>query len=129
LIGDRNAGSPSDGIDPRRRAPKARGRLRATPGEKTEEDAMPRQDCTTPDDTDIVALTHDFSLEAQAEFEAICDKVCVRLREGSLPPDEAYWWTRILFQEAVARLAVLSMITRRIPYDVRDRYPSGAHAA
>jgi hypothetical protein len=92
---------------------------------------MTRHNDTTGDETGTAALTHDFTLEAQAEFDAICDKVCDRLRVGDLPPDEAFWWTRILFEEAVARLAVLSMSPRRLAYDGNsaDHRPAGAQAA
>jgi hypothetical protein len=74
---------------------------------------------------------YDFALEAQAEFETICDTVCARIRNGSLPPDEAYWWTRILFEEGVARLAVLAMLPGRATStgDPEEPRPSDAQAA
>lgn len=44
---------------------------------------------------------HDF---AHAEFDSLCGALVRRLRNDTLPPDEAYWWTRILFAEAVILL-------------------------
>ena len=49
--------------------------------------------------------TQDPRLRAQAEADAICGALCERLRQGTLPPDEAYWWTRIAMWDVVARLA------------------------
>ncbi len=45
-----------------------------------------------------------FHAYAHAEFESLCGAVIRRLRNQTLPPDEAYWWTRILFSEAVILL-------------------------
>ena len=47
----------------------------------------------------------DHQLRAQAETDAICEALIARLREGTLPPDEAYWWTRIALSDVIARLA------------------------
>ncbi len=47
----------------------------------------------------------DQKLRAQAETDAICDALIERLQQGTLPPDEAYWWTRIALSDVVARLA------------------------
>lgn len=47
----------------------------------------------------------DYQLRAQAETDAICEALIARLREGTLPPDEAYWWTRIALSDVIARLA------------------------
>ncbi len=47
----------------------------------------------------------DHQLRAQAETDAICNALIARLREGTLPPDEAYWWTRIALSDVIARLA------------------------
>jgi hypothetical protein len=46
----------------------------------------------------------DFQVFAQAEYESLCETIAERLTTDSLPPDEAYWWTRILTAEAVMRL-------------------------
>ncbi len=46
----------------------------------------------------------DLRLRAQAESHAICGSLCERLRSGTLPPDEAYWWTRIAVSDLLARL-------------------------
>jgi hypothetical protein len=35
-----------------------------------------------------------------AEFDRLCDVLRERLLGGSMPPDDAYWWTRIAIQEA-----------------------------
>lgn len=45
-----------------------------------------------------------FHSYAHAEFDSLCSAVIRRLRNDTLPPDEAYWWTRILFSEAVVLL-------------------------
>jgi hypothetical protein len=45
-----------------------------------------------------------FHAYAHAEFDSLCGAVIRRLRNDTLPPDEAYWWTRILFAEAVVLL-------------------------
>lgn len=45
-----------------------------------------------------------FHAFAHAEFDALCSAVIRRLHDDTLPPDEAYWWTRILFSEAVVLL-------------------------
>jgi hypothetical protein len=47
----------------------------------------------------------DVRLRAQAENQAICRSLCERLRSGTLPPDEAYWWTRIAVSDMRMRLA------------------------
>jgi hypothetical protein len=33
------------------------------------------------------------------EFECLANALVQRLREGSMPPDDAYWWTRALCEE------------------------------
>jgi hypothetical protein len=52
---------------------------------------------------DMIAA-RDLRQRAQAESHAICGTLCERLRSGSLPPDEAYWWTRIAVSDLLARL-------------------------
>jgi hypothetical protein len=37
-----------------------------------------------------------------SEYETLCQTLRDRLRIGAMPPDEAYWWTRVLVEEAVA---------------------------
>ena len=37
------------------------------------------------------------------EFQSLSTALVQRLREGSLPPDDAYWWTRALCSEAYMR--------------------------
>jgi hypothetical protein len=39
------------------------------------------------------------------ESEALCRTLCERLLSHSLPPEEAYWWTRIAVEEVEAVLA------------------------
>lgn len=34
------------------------------------------------------------------ELEKMTNAFIQRLREGSLPPDDTFWWTRILYAEA-----------------------------
>jgi hypothetical protein len=50
-------------------------------------------------------------VRSHAEYEAFSDAFCRRLREGSLPPDEAYWWTRVLVWEAAAQVADLCRLS------------------
>jgi hypothetical protein len=52
----------------------------------------------------LVPDAEQFHAYAHAEFEALCSALTRRLQNGALPPDEAYWWTRILFAEAVVML-------------------------
>ena len=40
-----------------------------------------------------------FSFEFD-EFQSLSMALVQRLREGSMPPDDAYWWTRALCSEA-----------------------------
>jgi hypothetical protein len=40
-----------------------------------------------------------FSFEFD-EFQSLSTALVQRLREGSMPPDDAYWWTRALCAEA-----------------------------
>jgi hypothetical protein len=49
---------------------------------------------------------HRASLDQQraVETEALCRTLCERLLSDSLPPEEAYWWTRIVVEEAVGVL-------------------------
>jgi hypothetical protein len=37
------------------------------------------------------------------EFQSLSMALVQRLREGSMPPDDAYWWTRALCAEAYLR--------------------------
>ena len=37
------------------------------------------------------------------EFQSLAGALVLRLKEGSLPPDDAYWWTRTLCAEAYMR--------------------------
>jgi hypothetical protein len=39
---------------------------------------------------------------ARQECRAVCETLRDRLTHGTLPPEEAYWWTRIALEE-VAR--------------------------
>lgn len=36
------------------------------------------------------------------EWEVMCQALREMLLDGSLPPDEAYWWTRIIAEELAA---------------------------
>jgi hypothetical protein len=49
------------------------------------------------------SLDHvDARTRAVVESEAIWESIGLRLLEGTLPPDDAYWWTRIATREALA---------------------------
>jgi hypothetical protein len=37
---------------------------------------------------------------AREEFDALACSLCRRVKEGSLPPDDAYWWVRMLCSDA-----------------------------
>ncbi len=41
---------------------------------------------------------------AEEEFEAISNLICLRIQDGTMPPDDAYWWTRVLVADAVCTL-------------------------
>ncbi len=49
-----------------------------------------------------------------AEVDRLCQTLCERLLTNSLPPDDAYWWTRIAIEEAAAVLAQ-SLASERAP--------------
>ena len=50
--------------------------------------------------TDGGATRHrEFSFEFD-EFQSLSRALVQRLKEGSMPPDDAYWWTRSLCSEA-----------------------------
>jgi hypothetical protein len=46
----------------------------------------------------------EFHTHAHVEFDSLCSAIARRLRNNTLPPDEAYWWTRILVSEAAVHL-------------------------
>ena len=46
----------------------------------------------------------DGATTARMEVWTLCDRVRDQILHGLLPPDEAYWWTRIAVAEAVALL-------------------------
>jgi len=37
------------------------------------------------------------------EFQSLSTALVQRLKDGSMPPDDAYWWTRSLCSEAYLR--------------------------
>jgi hypothetical protein len=43
----------------------------------------------------------DRQTRARLECGAVCEALVERLVRGSLPPDDAYWWTLIAIEEAV----------------------------
>jgi hypothetical protein len=43
----------------------------------------------------------DRQTRARLECSAVCEALADRLLRGSLPPDDAYWWTLIAIEEAV----------------------------
>ena len=62
------------------------------------------------EESDIATTTglRDAMADVHREHDALAERICARLRDGSLPPDEAYWWTRILVEGAIARLSDLT---------------------
>jgi len=51
---------------------------------------------------DVDSRHHGYSFEFD-EFQSLAGALVLRLKEGSLPPDDAYWWTRTLCAEAYMR--------------------------
>lgn len=47
-----------------------------------------------------VMAAQDFASAARLEHEAMSLGVRLKLKDGSLPPEEAYWWARILAEDA-----------------------------
>lgn len=48
--------------------------------------------------------SREFEAAALAEHDAICAAFVKKVRANQVPPDEAFWWARILMSEAFARL-------------------------
>ncbi len=38
---------------------------------------------------------------AEEEYDVVSRSICDRIRAGTLPPDDAYWWTRALVADPV----------------------------
>jgi hypothetical protein len=52
----------------------------------------------------------DFAHRRAVEFDRLCDVLRERLLDGSLPPDDAYWWARIAIEEAAgAKLPAIAV--------------------
>jgi hypothetical protein len=68
---------------------------------------------STTDVTTARGLAPSFEFD---EFRSLSTALVQRLREGSLPPNDAYWWTRALCAEAYLREDVA---------DVADHCPRG----
>jgi hypothetical protein len=49
--------------------------------------------------TDGTPRHHELSFEFD-EFRSLTTALVQRLKEGSMPPDDAYWWARTLCSEA-----------------------------
>ena len=47
----------------------------------------------------VAARPHTLSFEYD-EFRTLSTALVQRLKEGSMPPDDAYWWARALCSEA-----------------------------
>ena len=59
--------------------------------------------------TDGVVPRHrTFSFEFD-EFQTLSTALVQRLREGSMPPDDAYWWARSLCSEAYLKEEALEL--------------------
>jgi len=54
---------------------------------------------TTPTNDGATAQRRAFSFEFD-EFQSLSNALVQRLKEGSMPPDDAYWWARALCSEA-----------------------------
>lgn len=52
--------------------------------------------------TDGAVRHHGLSFEFD-EFQSLSMALVQRLREGSMPPDDAYWWARVLCSEAYVK--------------------------
>jgi hypothetical protein len=57
---------------------------------------------TTPTNDGATAQRRAFSFEFD-EFQSLSMALVQRLKDGSMPPDDAYWWTRALCAEAYIR--------------------------
>jgi len=53
--------------------------------------------------TDGVAPRHHALSFEFDEFQSLSAALVQRLREGSMPPDDAYWWARALCSEAYVK--------------------------
>ncbi len=53
---------------------------------------------------------------AEEEYAAVSDTLCRRIQDGTMPPDDAYWWTRVQYADAVcAMLRDVSRPDRLVP--------------
>ena len=48
------------------------------------------------------------------EFQCLATALCQRLKEGSMPPDDAYWWARTLCAEPYLRATAYVDEHRRV---------------
>jgi hypothetical protein len=57
-------------------------------------------------------------LDGAHESEALCHALGEHLLNGTLPPDDAYWWTRIVVEEALAAVVVMCLPQSKRPDSV-----------
>ena len=73
-------------------------------------------------DSGAAPRQHAFSFEFD-EFQSLSQALVQRLKEGSMPPDDAYWWARALCSEVylkeeapeLAEQCRVAVTTRRGP--------------
>jgi hypothetical protein len=54
------------------------------------------------EDGKAIVYNADRDARSAAEYQGLCETLRESLEEDRLPPDEAYWWTRIVLAEAEA---------------------------
>lgn len=77
----------------------ARGRVSRTEGKA---DTMRLEISQGTQSAELTRGHADRQTTALMEVSTLCDRVRDQIISGLLPPDEAYWWTRIAIREAVA---------------------------
>jgi len=50
----------------------------------------------------VIVYNVDRDAKTAAEYQGLCETLRKSIEEDRLPPDEAYWWTRIVLAEAEA---------------------------
>jgi hypothetical protein len=53
-------------------------------------------------DGKVIVFNADRDARTAAEYRGLCETLRESIEEDRLPPDEAYWWTRIVLAEAAA---------------------------
>jgi len=80
--------------------------LRLTGGdtEREGEEIMRPDTSRVRDDNTLILDNAGRDAKTAADYRGLCETLCEEIAEDRLPPDEAYWWTRIALAEAAALL-------------------------